>query len=131
MDSELERVVAGARARLEQLESRYPRLRAWLVLAQRQHQVDVFADPRHREYVASDLPRILTTFPGVFELGVHRRAAEPLAQRILEADRNWGDLTAAERRWIPGSNTPGNVVKNRGRSEAMYSRWRGAANTST
>ena len=98
MDSDLERLVAGARVRLEQLESRYPRLKAWLVLAQRQHQVDVFADPRQREYVPSDLPRILTTFPGVFESGVHRRAAEPLAQRILEADRNWGDLTAAERR---------------------------------
>ncbi len=90
--------MVGAATRLDQLESRHPRLKAWLVFAHRQHQVDLFADPRHREYVPSDLTRILTTFPGVFEPGVHRRAAEPLAQRIVEADRNWGDLTAAERR---------------------------------
>ena len=88
MATELERVVARARARLKALKARYPRLDAWLVLALREHQVDL----------ASDLPKILTTFPGVFEASVHRRAAEPIGKRIVEADKNWVDLTQAERR---------------------------------
>jgi hypothetical protein len=88
MPTELERVVAGARARLKDLKGRYPRLDAWLVFALREHQVDLPAD----------LPKILATFPGVFEAGVYRRAAEPLAKRIAEADKNWADLTQAERR---------------------------------
>lgn len=88
MPTELERVVAGARARMKDLKARYPHLDAWLVLAQREHQVDL----------PSDLPTILATFPGVFSPGVHRRAAEPLAKRIVEADGHWADLSEAERR---------------------------------
>ncbi len=88
MATELERVVTGARARLKDLKARYPRLDAWLVFALREHQVDL----------ASDLPKILATFPGVFEGDAHRRAAEPLGKRIAEADKNWVDLTQAERR---------------------------------
>ena len=88
MATELERVVAGARARMKALQGRFPRLDAWLVFALREHQVDL----------APDLPKILSTFPGVFEASVHRRSAEPLANRIADADRNWVDLTPAERK---------------------------------
>jgi hypothetical protein len=73
---------------MKELKARYPRLDAWLVFALRENQVDL----------PSDLPEILATFPGVFSSSVHRRAAEPLARRIVEADLHWVDLTEAERR---------------------------------
>jgi hypothetical protein len=88
MATELERVVSGSQARFNELKARYPRLDAWLVFALREHQVEL----------PSDLPKILTTFPGVFEANVHRQAAKFLGNRIAEADKNWADLTQVERR---------------------------------
>ncbi len=82
--TELKRAVAAAHVRLRALKARYPQLKAWLVLARREQQVDL----------RSDLPTMLTTFPDLFAPTRERRAAEAIARQInLEQDYRRCDET--------------------------------------